>query len=142
LRTGDYLSLPAHEQRFDLLVSYSVLEHVADPGLLFRAFRSAISRSGLIYAAVDYRDHRRYTVNTSRWQYLLDDSDHAPHYINKVRHSGMLRLAEAAGFSVAHSRVVHEEPPRQELERFLPHYRSLSYEDITITEAHLLLTPA
>lgn len=142
LRTGNYLALPAQERRFDLLTSYSVLEHVADLASYLRGFRESVSASGAVFAAIDYRDHRVYTIGASRWQYLLDDGDHAPGYINKVRHSEMLRLIAASGFAVAECEVVHEEPPPHELAAFLPRYRDMAREDITITEAHVLLTPA
>ncbi len=141
LRNGDYLALPPQERRFDLLTSYSVLEHVADLPSYLAGFRTSISDAGLLFAAIDYRDHRRYTVQASRWQYMLDDGDHAPGYINKIRHSEMRRLIAAAGFAVAQSRVVHEEPSAQELVGFLPRYRDMVSDDVTITEEHVLLTP-
>lgn len=141
LRTGDYAALPAQEQRFDLLTSFSVLEHVADVPASLCGFRSSVSAAGMVYAAIDYRDHRRYTMRASGWQYLLDDGDHAPGYINKIRHSEMLRLIGAAGFVVAEIEVVREEPSPQELVGFLPRYRDMPHDDITITEAHVLLKP-
>lgn len=141
-RAGDYLELPAHERRFDFLTSYSVLEHVAElPSYLF-AFREAISDAGAIYAAVDYRDHRVYTIGASRWQFMKDDGDHAPGYINKIRHSRLLQIVAVAGFKVAQIRIVQEEPSPEDLIGFLPRYLDMSRDDIITTEAHLLLSPA
>lgn len=141
LQAGDYMALPEQERRFDLLTSYSVLEHVADLSSYLSSFRSSISAAGMLYSAIDYRDHRRYTTRASAWQYLLDDGDHAPGYINKIRHSEMLRRIAGAGFTVAQCEVVREEPPAQELLSFLPRYRDMPHDDIAITEAHVLLTP-
>lgn len=141
LRTADYLALPAHERRFDLLTSHSVLEHVADVPAYLRGFRASVSASGAVFAAVDYRDHRLYTMQASRWQYMLDDGDHAPGYINKIRHSEMLRLIAAAGFAVAQIDLVQEDPLPGELRSFLPRYRDMAREDITVNAARILLKP-
>jgi hypothetical protein len=94
-----------------------------------------------MFAAIDYRDHRAYTIGASPWQYLLDDQDHSPGYINKIRHSEMLRLIASAGFTVTQSKLIRQEPLSLESQRFIPRYGNLSEEDIKITEAHLLLAP-
>jgi hypothetical protein len=141
LRTGDYLALSIPERGFDFLTSYSVLEHVQDLSFYLRGFRASISDAGAIFVAIDYRDHRRYTVQASMWQYLLDDGDHAPGYINKIRHTEFVRLIGEAGFTIAECHTVHQDPSQQELVAFLPRYRDMSREDITVTEAHLLLVP-
>jgi hypothetical protein len=141
LQTSDYLRLPAHERRFDFLTSYSTLEHVAELPSYLCAFREAISDAGAIDIAIDYRDHRTYTVGASRWQFMKDGGDHAPGYINKLRHSELLQLITSAGFKVAQSRTVREEPSPQDLIDFLPQYQDMSRDDLTTTEAHLLMTP-
>jgi hypothetical protein len=141
LQTSDYLGLPAHERRFDFLTSYSALEHVADLPSYLGAFREAISDAGAIYIAIDYRDHRAYTIGASRWQFMIDDGDHTPGYINKLRHSELLQLITSAGFKVVQSRTVREEPSPQDLIDFLPRYQDMSRDDLTTTEAHLLMTP-
>jgi len=54
-RVADLSAMP--DQSVDLVLSSSVLEHVADPLALFRDLRRILSPTGIMIHLVDYRDH-------------------------------------------------------------------------------------
>lgn len=138
---GRYQDLSPTERRFDLMISMSVWEHIADMSDVAKCAREAIDRNGFVFTAIDFRDHRVYSSNASPWQYLVDDEDYMPGYINKIRYTEMRSLINSAGFDIVDATLVQEEPPPDIIKSILPKYAAMSDLDLKTTEARLLLRP-
>ncbi|WP_162596267.1 methyltransferase domain-containing protein [Methylobacterium sp. 17Sr1-1] len=139
-----YQDLSEAERKFDLMISNSVFEHVADLEDVLTCARRSISPDGYIFAGVDFRDHRWYSDASkwSFWQYLIDDGDHEPGYINKIRYSAMNELIRRSGFRIQEAHPVRDEMSPEFEAGLLPKYRTLSQEDKETTECLYLLRPA
>lgn len=142
IRQEYYANLPQKERAFDIMVSNSVFEHVSDLPTHFAQFRANIDNKGVIYIAIDYKDHRIYSAGSkaSMWQYLMDGDD-GNGDINCVRHTRFLEMATAAGFEVLECLEVKAYPSEDEKQNFLPEYRDISELDLTTVAAHVLLQP-
>jgi 2-polyprenyl-3-methyl-5-hydroxy-6-metoxy-1,4-benzoquinol methylase len=140
-RISRYQDLPPDARAFDLMVSGSVFEHVADISDVMACARKSISPDGYIYTDVDFRDHRLYSQGLSQWQYLLDDGDHAPGYINKIRFTEMHALFERAGYAIVECQPVRETLPPTVEAAILPRYRAMSDVDRETVQAKFLLRP-
>lgn len=139
---GSFDEMPESDKAFDIMVSNSVFEHIAEIHSCLAQLRSTISPNGAIYTAIDYRDHRAYAQGLSGWEYFVDDGDYTPGYINKIRHSEMVEIISDAGFRVDEEILVREIPSPDLSSRFLPKYKNMPKDDIEIQEARLLLRPA
>ncbi|MBB3453876.1 SAM-dependent methyltransferase [Rhizobium sp. BK313] len=140
LRQSRYQALPQEEREFDILVANSVFEHVDDLGDCLVSFRENIRPGGWIYSAIDYKDHRMYAgTGESPWQYLIDDSDVSPGYINRIRHTEFFEMIASSGFEVAECILETNMPSDTEREQFLPKYKDMSEIDIVTTGARVLL---
>lgn len=139
-----YQDLSEGERKFDLMISNSVFEHVADLEDVLTCARQSIASDGFIFAGVDFRDHRWYTdtAKWSFWQYLIDDGDHQPGYINKIRYSAMNELIQRAGFRILEAHTVRDAMSPDFEAGLLPKYRAMSREDKETTECLYLLKPA
>lgn len=139
-----YDQLPAAEQKFDVAVSNSVFEHVADISGVLTQLRRGIADDGALYAAIDYKDHRIYSgkPGMSAWQYMIDGLDEPPGDINRLRHSEMMSVIRDCGFAVADLTKEPGTPSDGERARFLPAYRDLSEDDVGTLGARVLLRPA
>ena len=136
-----YQDLSVEQKKFDVMISSSVFEHVADIEDVLTHARQSISANGFIYTSVDFRDHRLYSRGLSGWQYLLDGGDHEPNYINKIRFTEMTMIFNRTGFEVVSSKVIREELPPSVNDNLLPEYKSLSTLDKEAVEAQFLLRP-
>jgi 2-polyprenyl-3-methyl-5-hydroxy-6-metoxy-1,4-benzoquinol methylase len=117
---GDYLDIESELGPFDVMISNSVFEHVPDLKGTMQIFRKNLQPGGAIYTDIDYRDHRMYVSGLSPWQYLMDDDDVSPGYINKIRHSAMNQLIAETGFRVVASDQVVNVPPPQVIANIHP----------------------
>ena len=125
--------------KINYVFSQSVLEHLQDPYGSLSQIHKKMAPNGIFCCAIDYRDHRHYVTGVSPWEYLFDDGDYEPGYLNKLRHSAMMEIVHRAGFSVISEQVVREALPDSIYEGILPKYRDLSKEDISTTASYLVL---
>lgn len=135
-----FQDIPPEERAFDLMISNSVFEHVNDIDAVLKLARSSISEDGFIYTSIDFRDHRLYAASLSPWQFLVDDDDYSPGYINKIRFTEMCQIIRDASFEIVECSVKREQPPHEILENILPKYE-MSEVDLETVEAQLLLKP-
>lgn len=142
LRQALYGSLAEKDRPFDVMISNSVFEHVPDIPEHLDLFRRSISPHGVIYIAIDYKDHRTYAPGNSAslWQYFMDGDDDDGD-INCIRHSRLLEMISGAGFDVVESVLESAVPSDGERAKFLPEYRTVAEADVTTVAAHLLLRP-
>ncbi|CAN2532228.1 hypothetical+protein [Methylocapsa aurea] len=141
IRHCRFEGLSPDEKKFDLAIASSVFEHVDDINGLMANLRENISNDGVIFAGLDYRDHRVYGAGgTSYWQYLVDDGGSPD--INKIRHSELLDIFSKHGFSARVCNVDTSVPPSEERARFLPNYSHLSEDDIQTLGARIMLYPS
>jgi SAM-dependent methyltransferase len=139
---GDYRTLAPADASFDLCVSFSVFEHVAELDTVLASMKRNMSTRGAIFADIDYKDHRCYGAKLSPWQYLMDDSDFSPGYINRLRHSLMTRTIAAADLFVERSELRRADPPREVLDNLHANHRHWSRDDLSIVEERVLLRHA
>ncbi len=103
----------------DLILSHSVLEHLAEPAAAFSQMKLCLSRHGAMLHVVDYRDHffkyplhfLQFSQNT--WRRFLNPGD-----LPRWRLADHVTALEQAGFSV---RVIHQEEDPREFARIRPH---------------------
>ncbi|MCX7143122.1 MAG: class I SAM-dependent methyltransferase [Proteobacteria bacterium] len=136
---GDYLAIESELGVFDVMISNSVFEHIPDLDRTMRAFRKNLRQGGVIYADIDYRDHRFYVSGASPWQYLMDDDDVSPGYINKVRHAAMKQLVGNAGLRIVASAQVVTPAPPEVLQNMHARYRGASVDDLAVVQDSVLL---
>jgi SAM-dependent methyltransferase len=136
---GDYTALTPGDAAFDVCVSFSVFEHISDLQSLLSCLLERMSENGAVFADIDYRDHRLYAKKLSPWQYLIDNEDYSPGYINKLRHSLMTKAIQAAGFDVQVSEMVRARPPGDVLARLHPDHRHWGMDDLSIVEEKVIL---
>lgn len=138
---GSYESLDDDSKKFDAIVSNSVFEHIGNISDLLSELRKNISADGFIATSIDYRDHRTYAQGASPWEFLFDDSDYTPGYINKIRHTEMMDIIARSGFSVAYSRLVEQKLPDADRRKILEKYSKMSNIDLETQAAYVLLRP-
>lgn len=106
---GDLQPMAAAGERSDCFYSVDVLEHIPVDALArtIRASSSLLRQDGLSVHAVDFSDHyARSQGGLSRFNFLtFSDTEwkryNPPlHYVNRLRHSQLLRLFTEAGFDV------------------------------------------
>lgn len=137
-----YEHLPHSMKQYDILIANTVFEHVVDVYGTLCELRKNISADGIAVIVIDYKDHRAYAGTTqSYYHYLIDDGDHIPGYINKMRHTEFVTAAQRAGFAVVREILEPMQPTEAERERFLPKYAALSEQDLTTSGARILFKP-
>lgn len=120
------------------VLSQSVMEHIQRPSEVLAVLYQKMTGGGLLCFAIDYRDHRVYVEGASPWQYLVDDGDYLPGYINKLRHNAMLEIFTAQGFRLVSGQLVRQEVPASIMAQCLPKYRNLTSEDLETVAAYLI----
>lgn len=138
-RVGEYAQLAPEIGPIDVVVSNSVFEHVPDLQHTLAAFRTHLRNQGVIYSDIDYRDHRMYVNGLSPWEYLMDDSDVSPGYINKIRCSAMYQLLDHARLRVLASNPLVNPLPDEVRARLHARYQGLSERDLTVVQDSVLL---
>jgi SAM-dependent methyltransferase len=133
--------LSPDEQSFDVLISNTVFEHVADVAGTFRALRRNISPDGFMVITIDYKDHRIYEgTATSFYQYMIDGGEPVG-FINKVRHTEFIGIAASEGFEVQEFALETVSPSSEERAGFLAQYADSSELDISTCGARVLFRP-
>ena len=141
LYTGNYHYLAEEIGALDTIISNSVFEHDMKIEKTLTIFRQYLLPEGCIYTDIDYRDHRMYLEGLSPWQYLIDDSDVSPDYINKIRMIEMRKIIRRSGFDIAASNQISTSPQKETMDKFLPKYQNLHSDDIHILQDSLFLKP-
>lgn len=126
----------------DVVVSNSVLEHVADPEPTLREMARVTRPGGFAMHGIDVADHRSYAQpQLHRLEFLTHDPG-APivHGCNRLRLVDFERLFAAAGFDVLARMPGQAEPIPPELRRrLLPPWRGLPDADLATTWCNYLL---
>ena len=135
---GDYRKLSLHDASFDICVSFSVFEHINELETVLASLHKNMNEGGAIFADIDYRDHRLYFEQASPWQYIIDDGDQSPNYINKLRHSAMLNVIRSAGFRLDEVSINKSDPPTAVITQIHPNHRHWDKEDLSIVDAQVL----
>jgi SAM-dependent methyltransferase len=106
----------------DVILSHSVLEHVAGLSTLFAQMSAVLADGGVMLHIVDYRDHffkyPLHFLQFSRWtwQHLLNPGD-----LPRWRLGDHKAALERAGFKL---RVIQQEEDAGQLARIRPHISS------------------
>ena len=122
----------------DFVFSQAVMEHVDDPGPLYRAMHGWLKPGGIASHVVDYRCHG----TSSRWNGHWTYTDAAwrlvrgarPYLLNRLPHSGHRQLLAACSFDIAGEAKVQADSAlsRSELAR---RFQGLSDDDLTTSGA-------
>lgn len=121
----------------DLIVSYSVLEHVDDVPGTYDAFAQWLRPGGRMSHSVDFRSHFDTKAWNSHWQYsepvwkLVVGKK--PFLINRQPYSVHIAEMKKRGFEITREAQKREQGlPREDL---APRWRSVSEDDYTCAEA-------
>jgi SAM-dependent methyltransferase len=140
-RVASLADLPAG--CIDLVVSYSVLEHVRDPGATFAALRRVLAPGGLMLHAVDYRDHffkypyHFLLFSRSAWERWLDPGD-----LPRWRLKDHVEMLGAAGFSVETVEATTLAPEFEAVRGALHREFDATDASVAVAQALLLARPA
>jgi hypothetical protein len=135
------------ERIVDIVVSATVLEHVADLPGLARHFQRILAGTGVMYHNVDYSDHGVHAdASLNYWSFMtnahaIPDIENGGD-INKLRNSEVERIFRDADFSVETDRLLWLEPPQEVLDDLSTAFQSLSDEDMRLVSTGLLITHA
>lgn len=98
------------DESFDLIFSFTTLEHVKKPDLLIKENMRLLRKGGAAFHIIDLKDHRysekplHFLCQTDEeWQsdleaYIKDGQEH--NYLNRWRHSDYLNSFKSAGFEI------------------------------------------
>ncbi len=127
----------------DILVTNSVLEHIADLDDVLAELARVVRPGGLASHAIDGFDHRHYGQpdTISPHEFLFDPSDAAMICgCNRIRPLAFAERFEKAGFEVRKIVPSHRLPLTDaDLERLAPSFRDLPREHLEVTRARYYL---
>lgn len=138
-RTGHDAMRSLPQGQLQAIFSQSVLEHVPDIKRLLAQLALLGGEGSYACHAIDYRDHRLYVSGASPWQYLLDDGDHQPGYINKIRHEEFRSLLISAGYEILDEHLIRENIPEEVWDDRCARYRDGKEENFSVTAAYLIV---
>jgi len=118
----------------DLVVSFSVLEHVDDLPAIVDDFFTGIASGGRMVHTIDFIDHRAYGSEISPWGYLLEGSPRQE-ISNELRYSEVMGIVEARGFKTLSTYLGDEEPGPEVWSQLRERFRHLPRRDITTQAA-------
>lgn len=88
----------------DWVFSQAVMEHVDDPGSIYRECFRCLGPAGIMTHQIDYRCHETAPEWNGHWKYsgwlwsLM--RGHRPWFINRIPHSVHMRMQREAGFDI------------------------------------------
>lgn len=131
-RILDSPALPLETGTIDFAYSESVLEHVADPGALYRELARVMRPGGICSHVIDLRDHHHpdpldfLRYGDRLWSWMQGRS---AGFTNRLRESDHLALIERAGFERLDLRRTRLEPPAP-LPPLAPRFRAYPEEEL------------
>ncbi|MGE3624343.1 MAG: methyltransferase domain-containing protein, partial [Bdellovibrionales bacterium] len=130
------------KERFDIVCSLAVLEHVVSPEIVVKHIFNATKPGGFGLHGIDFRDHREFTT-PHEFLLMSDEAFEAKAekegrywFGNRLPASGFLRLWQEAGFKNIHhfcNMEIDEEYLQDFISRLRPSkskYRNRSEEDL------------
>jgi len=126
-------------QTFACFYSTEVLEHIPPEGLgsVLAHARNLLTADGVSIHSIDYSDHyARSDRNLSRFNFLRFSSaawqNYNPdlHYVNRMRHSELVRCFVNAGFEIIFNQTTVTEPEEDILQDLAEEFKSFSIEDL------------
>ncbi len=129
----------------DIVVSNTVIEHVADLGDVARHLRTLLSRDGVMYHIVDYTDHGIHgDPKLNYWSFMTEGHEvpdiAAGGDMNKLRNSEVEAIFREAGLIVSMDPLIRQTPPDSVLYNLLPKYQTMSPDDLELVTTGLRLT--
>lgn len=119
-------SLGEISEKFDLMISTSVLEHLKEPEREFDLMNTWMNRDGVAVHSVDFTDHRHTDPDYHPFKFYFDGMHKD---INGLRVSQLDRLLRDAGLFTTLSRVLeHDEDLNRA--KLVPRYSDLSDQDL------------
>jgi len=117
---GDLAQLPFRDEVFDLIVSRSVVEHLENPGAVFKELSRTMKRGGrlifttpnkyyyscLVAGVIPFRWKSRYM----RWMFGQDGYHHFPVFYRANTRTALRRVASDAGLSMTCIRAIRHYP--------------------------------
>lgn len=144
---GDIQPMAARGERANCFYSIDVLEHIPVDAL-FRTIRgssSLLGYGGISIHAVDYSDHyARSQAGLSRFNFLTYSDaqwkryNPSLHYVNRLRHSQLVRLFTDAGFDVLCEELTVNTPEANIIVSLADQFRGLEPADLFTQQAWLV----
>lgn len=127
----------------EMVVSMSVMEHVDDLELAYRAFGSWLKKGGVMSHEIDFRSHGHSDVWNGHWSY----SDFVwwiirgkrPYLLNRAPHSTHIDLIKAHGFDIV-ADIPKQDHTGLRRDDLAKRFKSLSDADICTKNAYVLAT--
>lgn len=129
------------ERHYDLVVSFSVLEHVMDLESLLIHLRKILKKEGALVSQVDFSDHRQFAPGFHFWSFMTRDGEDNP-LINGIRPSRFCKLLAETGFELASFSPSRMQMPPEVKENLREEYGGLSDDDLNTISAYFSATSA
>lgn len=125
--------------QFDLVVSCSVFEHVADLQHEIRSHRRLMRNGSVGVHIVDFSDHRKTAEPYDPFAFYYDDGQPG---LNQLRPSDIRQLFSDAAFDVAVRGEVRLGSEELDYSRLRERFRRYSEEDLTTRQATFIVQPS
>lgn len=124
--------------QFDLVVSCSVFEHVADLKHEIGAHRRLMRSGSVGVHIVDFSDHRKTAVPFDPFAFYYDDGQPG---LNQLRPSDIKQIFTWAGFEIAVQGEVRVNSTELDFSRLRERFRRYSADDLTTRQATFIVRP-
>jgi len=123
----------------DLIVSYSVLEHVADPRALFAELKKVLSPGGAMIHCVDYRDHFfKYPFHFLQFSDTFWDRYLNPGDLQRFRLTDHLGMIAESGLTADVIHTTHEREKLDALQgRIDERFSHIDHDTLSVATADL-----
>lgn len=92
--TGDIFKLDLEEESFDIIISYQVFEHLAEPRKTLKKLLSCLKTKGFLIIHTNMETEER-TDNLSDWDYVQP-----PDHCSLYRHKSFETISEEFGYEI------------------------------------------
>lgn len=125
----------------DLIVSYTVLEHVMPFKQNMINLTNLLKNDGLMCHYIDFSDHesKSSTDILAPWRFLTRDDVRCAWQCNRIRFSEMVKLFNTIGLTVKTTKTTKSKVPSILREKLLDQFKHLLDEDLEVTAALVVL---
>jgi ubiquinone/menaquinone biosynthesis C-methylase UbiE len=115
---------------FDIVMSFSVIEHIMDPSGVIGHLGRIIAPGGVLVSQVDFSDHRQFSVSGHNFWTFMTNSGPDQTGINQLRMSEIFRIIEDSGLSIVLNKPYRVPLPDNVRVDLRPRFAAMSDEDL------------
>jgi SAM-dependent methyltransferase len=142
-RIGTLQDLHFEPGSFDIVLSFSVIEHIMEPEKVLRHVADLLRPGAALASQVDFSDHRQHALpGYNFWTFMTNAGLDQPG-INELRFSELLDLLNAIGLRVTKTRPTRIVMPEPVFQNLKPRFAAMKRDDLeTVTTYLAAIKPA